>query len=448
VPEISSLPPVAPAAPAAAPVTPAAPAAPVAGSTDPAATDFLAQLTAVLKTLAGAVTVSQPSGAPTTLASTAAATGQAPIQPEPKQKEGDSKSDELTEIMASLGIAITPPQVQPIISTGSGASDAPALPVVKSAPQEAVAPRPTSAPAPAAKHDIANAPRTDMPQGAAAPQPTAPDQPPAEPNPNPNTSDAPAPAALTLQPHGQASTSFGSSDLSDSSGFNQSGDRREQHAPSALTSAPDPLQASPAGGDQALATSVVAASANAAPASASAAASAAPPVHPSQVVSQIVHQAELFRLPGNKGLRIQLHPDDLGGVQVTMRYAAGGGIELHINVEHAATGSLLQSGWTELRDALATHGITPDRLVMSVTAPIDAGQLDFSSNGGGSYRSDPSLTSFMQGGGQSGQQRQDGGDDARVWRGWNGGAVEPVTSSDDNSRAATSSAASRIDYRA
>ena len=167
--------------------------------------------------------------------------------------------------------------------------------------------------------------------------------------------------------------------------------------------------------------------------------------HPAGVVSQIAHQAELYRLPGNRGVRIQLHPDDLGGVQVTLRYAAGGSLELHINVEHAATGQLVQQGWTELRDALATQGISPDRLVMSVTSPDSAGQLDFSSSGGGSgsYRPDPGPAQFGQGG-QSERQRQqeaETGFSSRMWTG-------RVESSAAEETVAASGAASRIDYRA
>src|SRR5204863_10022904 len=130
----------------------------------------------------------------------------------------------------------------------------------------------------------------------------------------------------------------------------------------------------------------------------------APTVHPGEVVSQIAHQADLYRLPGNRGVRIQLHPEDLGGVQVTVRYGAGGALQLHINVEHAATGALVQAGWSELRNALATQGISPERLVMSVTAPTSSSQLDFSGGGGG-RQTDPGMASFAQS--QSGQQRQD-----------------------------------------
>ncbi len=161
-----------------------------------------------------------------------------------------------------------------------------------------------------------------------------------------------------------------------------------------------------------------------------------PQVRPAEVVSQIAHQADLYRLPGNRGVRIQLHPEDLGGVEVSLRYGVGGALQLHINVEHAATGSLVQAGWTELRDALATQGISPDRMVMSV--------IDFSSGGNG-RQTDPGTAGFAQS--QSGQQRQDTPEQTGQ-RGWNG-AVEPISPADDSPRvASTTAATSRIDYRA
>jgi flagellar hook-length control protein FliK len=166
-------------------------------------------------------------------------------------------------------------------------------------------------------------------------------------------------------------------------------------------------------------------------------------IRPSEVVSQIAHQSDLYRLPGNGGVRIQLHPEDLGGVEVTLRYGVGGALQLHINVEHAATGSLVQAGWSELRDALATQGISPDRLVMSVSAS-NSSQLDFSSRGS-DHQSDPSRASLTQG--QSGQHRQDNAEQTGP-RGWNGG-VEPASLSDEGLRVASTTApTSRIDYRA
>jgi flagellar hook-length control protein FliK len=172
----------------------------------------------------------------------------------------------------------------------------------------------------------------------------------------------------------------------------------------------------------------------------------APAVHPGQVVSQIAHQAELFRLPGNRGVRIQLHPDDLGGVQVTLRYAGSGSLELHINVEHASTGALVEAGWTQLRDALATQGINPDKLVMSITAPQAAAASDFSSNNSSSgFQSDSGLASYTSGG-DSGERRNDGGAEGGSRR-WSRAETLSSTPSRDDTSTASVAASSRIDYR-
>jgi flagellar hook-length control protein FliK len=178
----------------------------------------------------------------------------------------------------------------------------------------------------------------------------------------------------------------------------------------------------------------------------SAAAAVLPTASPqaSAVVSQIASQADQYRLPSNKGLRIQLHPEDLGGVQVTLRYSPVGGVELHIAVEHAATGTLVQAGWTELRDALANQGISPERLIMSVTSAANTGQSDMS---GGGNRSDPGLASqsnqMNQGSqGQAGQERSGP-------RGWTGAPISGASAIDDSQPVTSvTTVPSRIDFRA
>jgi flagellar hook-length control protein FliK len=160
-------------------------------------------------------------------------------------------------------------------------------------------------------------------------------------------------------------------------------------------------------------------------------------------VNQIADQADLYRVPGDRSVRIQLHPEGLGGVDVTLRYSVASGIQLHLNVEHASTGALVQAGWTELRDALATQGIHSDRLVMSISAPANASGLDFS-NGNGSNRSDGGLSSFTQG--QTSQQRQEA-QEQRAARGWTA-ALDPILpSSVDASPRVAPPSAGRIDYR-
>lgn len=164
-----------------------------------------------------------------------------------------------------------------------------------------------------------------------------------------------------------------------------------------------------------------------------------------EVATQIARQADLYRLPGGKGVRIQLHPDDLGGVDVTLRYSPAGGVQLHINVEHAATGQLVQAGWAELRDALAAQGITPDRLMMSVTAPSGGSGLDMSFNGQNGGRAGADLAGFSQG--HAGQRQSSSrDDDSGLTRTWFSDMDAPESAPADRARSAVATS-SRIDYR-
>ena len=477
-----------------------APTAAAPAGAEPGTADFLAQLKAALKGLANAVvmplpgTVSPPAAAQF---STSPDANVEPTQPEVAAKTDGPQPADMPEILAALGFVLVPTPLQPPTASPPDAAnvtatgDGPALAAAQSLAAGRIQPRAV------ARHEADSSPVTSQ-TDAAGGQPTvaapgqsvatpadalartladstasqvAPqsqsttatashlremaaassDAPPAAPQTaaqpavapqnlteprqkNASAASPPVAGAFGPRPQGQPATTFNSGDSSDS------GDRHE-HASSRTSSLGDSStsQATAPASEQTFAATVASTSA---PAQSSAA-------QPSQVVSQLAHQADLYRLPGNRGVRIQLHPDDLGGVQVTLRYAATGGLELHINVEHASTGALVQSGWTELRDALATQGISPDRLVMSVTGPGNASQLDFSSNGGNGgsgYRSESGSAGFMQG--EAGQQRHNGGDnnETRTWRGWSGGS-DPISSSDDMPRTAAPTAASRIDYR-
>jgi flagellar hook-length control protein FliK len=139
-------------------------------------------------------------------------------------------------------------------------------------------------------------------------------------------------------------------------------------------------------------------------------------------------------------VRIELNPEGLGGVQVTVRYAPTGEVELHMNVEHAATADLVQAGWGELRDALSAQGISPDRLVMSITSSAGgSGLSDGSTQGNGStFRSDAGQSNSGQSG-QSGQR-----DAQSETRTWNGRFESAATPDEQQLIAATS----RIDLRA
>jgi flagellar hook-length control protein FliK len=391
--------PTAPAPPAASAGGSLLPLAPAAA--DPAIADFVAELTAALKG------VTEPSSAGA----------------EPAPKTADVDADELPQVLAMLGLVVLPPPLQAPtgIPVGAPTTDAagPVLASTRPAPQllqprgaaqtEAPPQTPDSEPGPLdelATAATATATATVAQSGVRhAALPT-------------QHGAGPSPAAVSADALVQAQSHPDLSSQKDSAG------ESERHS-------------SGQADDQTFAAAVAQTSTTASPAAQPSA------MHPSEVVSQIVHQAELYRLPGNRGVRIQLHPEDLGGVQVTLRYAAGGGLELHINVEHAATGALVQAGWTELRDALATQGISPDRLMMSVTGPSNANQPEFSSNGGGTSRSDSGLAQYGQGG-QSERQRHEGSEDQRPSGTWNG-RFEPDSSAAESPRAAA--AASRIDYR-
>jgi flagellar hook-length control protein FliK len=518
------VPDIAPALPIAtavqAPASGAGPLPAAPAEADPAVATFVGQLTAALKSLASAVSPLQTApGRARTPAPQAppAASAPPPAAPDAGPSAPDTDTDELPELLATLGFVVVPTQFQPVAATpadgpeGSGsvvhAASTPPAPRLDLPAAVADQPRAPAADRTAQAADLPTTQAPDLRTTQTADLPTTPlPTPPGDSvGPRPSrparelpdlpgtaeassvvpktTADAPArpvgarePRRPQSAPHDDAGAVPAAAPVIPEGMPARHGESAPPVATSTTTTAalvqplslPGRAPQPGAGGDthdhrsgRSLAPVESASGDDAAPRvgsepafSASMAQVAAPgsapaevaAVQPSQVVSQIAHQAELYRLPGNRGVRIQLHPEDLGGVQVTVRYAAGGGLELHITVEHAATGALVQAGWTELRDALATQGIAPDRLVMSVTGPhTTASQADFSSAGGGSYRPDGGLAQFGQGG-QSHGQRHDGADDARFARAWSA-RVDPTPATDDSPRVAISSAASRIDYR-
>jgi flagellar hook-length control protein FliK len=158
-------------------------------------------------------------------------------------------------------------------------------------------------------------------------------------------------------------------------------------------------------------------------------------VQPAHVASQIAHQADLYRMPGGRGVRIELHPDDLGGVGVTIKYSPTGGLELHIVAEQATTAQLVQSGWNDLRTALAQQGIAPERLIMSVSGPSESNS---SSSGPGGQ------AAFGQAGQSNHQQHER--TTAQANRGWAGFGDAPINVTEDVRQSGAVSS-SRIDYR-
>lgn len=461
------------------PVVPAAPATPAGPAAGPA--DFLGQLKTALKNLTKAV--KQPivvaEAAPRLPAAAQALATDAPAAPA-DAPPADHTADALPDVLAALGfvpvpLAFTPPA--PVLPAETAAPSAPsatgtaqlpaALPQsapidLPQAPAIAVAQSQRlldnpQLPQPAAPLAMPEVPRTKTSVAAPTSEArasTAPTSPSALTTPTDLTPLTPAPAVVAplaqpaqhqnstvtaeVPPHMIAAATQSAHQNTSHQG--SADDRHQPSSPKAVerinddTPAAAPVTAAPDAAIAAATGSTLASSPLVLP----------PHLRAAEVVSQIAHQADLYRLPGNRGVRVQLHPEDLGGVEVTLRYGAGGALQLHINVEHAATGALVQAGWTELRDALATQGISPDRLVMSVTAPASSSQLDFSSGGSG-RQTDPGMAGFAQS--QSGQQRQDDSEQAGS-RGWTG-TVEPTSPSDETPRVASTSApTSRIDYRA
>src|SRR5579859_2455697 len=432
-----------PSAPA--PVAGVAPAAPAAAGAQPS--DFMGQLAAAVKSLKGF----------------AAAVKGAPAPPTPQVADGEpdastdgpapsdgkqAPADDVLELLATLGLTLVPgPQTAPLPTDAAPATKGqiPAqaglmLPqnaaqlVNANAPQQPAATTPQPA-TPPQNGKLAPTPALELPT---PPQPDATQQP-----------NAPVDGQTVAQPHmaqPQPAAAPQSTPLPPElqqgqagSGFQQSSNGSAQHDHSEAKA--DSL--TPRAVPERVYTD---AAATAAP---TAAATANDPRADSQVVqvaNQIAQQVDLYRLPGNNGVRIQLHPEDLGGVQVTLKYATGGSLELHITVEHASTGNLVQAGLDHLRDALATQGFHPDRMLMSISAPSAAGQMDFNSNNNSSNRSDPGLNAFMQNN-QPGQQRS-GGDNQHNAPGWTSTSDSTSTSDDaPRSESVPVTGNSVIDYR-
>ena len=469
------MPEIAPAAPATPllPTAPSAPASPVSAAPavipDAVAQDFLGQLMAALKSLAGAATPQPAAPNATPLATTAEAASaalppHAPVDGKSRDKAVDSV---LPEMLAAMGFVTVPTTVQPLMkppvaeggATPVSTTDvtSPSIAIQQPAAAALQQAKTTSdvLPTPQAGVELpkethvpsqVEAPTVQLPtpvatQAAPAAQPViTPSTPVQAQQPAAAATNAVAPTQTTIV-HIQPQASFHQEQ-------NSQQDERQHTIASALTDSSDSASALSSTVTSApVADETMLAATTATPANQQASTPAAQ-VHPGDVVSQIFHQADLYRLPGNKGVRINLHPEDLGGVQVTLRYASGGSLELHINVDHATTGALLQAGWTQLRDALTTQGIAPERLVMSVTGPSGSNQLDLSSNSNGSDRRDPGLAAFTQGG-DGGQQRQDAEGNADGTSGRRGWSTSPdaLPTSDDTLRVASVTSASRIDYR-
>jgi flagellar hook-length control protein FliK len=453
MPEISTLP-VASVAPTTggSAATAQAPRDPGTAAADPTASSFLTQLQSALASIG---LLPQPT--------VTAATSEPAVPAPPADDDTDDAdlADILPEALAALGFVPVPAQLplQPMFAVVDESQAAPAaLPVVKTpmlAPLMQAAPADVPArhlqqqadaavePADASgRAEHSPAPNTaellqhmtpvtpeaqpSLPIEALTLQPMAPEAKPKTAHAQPKadaalTADAPAASAAIMQ-QVPLSQHFGQPTGNSDGDTDTTGDE-------ASTNGVDASQRTDAPGP----------SFNSVAAAATQRTDAPSDVKPAHVVSQIAHQADLYRLPGGRGVRIQLHPDDLGGVGVTIKYGAAGSLELHVNVEHAATADLVQAGWNQLRDALSLQGIAPERLIMSVSGPTDSSL----SGQSGSFRSDGGQASF----GQTGQQTQHDRDhNSRAAGGFTSIADAPVSATDDV-RATSTASNSRIDYR-
>jgi flagellar hook-length control protein FliK len=213
------------------------------------------------------------------------------------------------------------------------AAAAPQQPVVADAPQAPatpVAPKPAPADAANAKAPVSN-PQAPIPnpQHAAAPTEPKPAQQPADPAPNQNPKQdtpagapAPAPAAAPEAPAAP-----------------QSAISNQQSAPPPAAAAGQPAPPSPA------------------PATPSTPAAPAVPGARLEQAVETVHQ--VIRISQSNGItqaRVQLHPEELGSIDIHLR-STPDGVVARVVADASQAAAVLRDGGDELRRQLANQGI-------------------------------------------------------------------------------------------
>lgn len=83
---------------------------------------------------------------------------------------------------------------------------------------------------------------------------------------------------------------------------------------------------------------------------------AQPDSQPSDVVQQIVRQMNGSIQNGQSTMKVQLHPQDLGSIEIQL-VNSGHGISVTVSAEQASTGKMLQGQADQLRQALQDSGI-------------------------------------------------------------------------------------------
>jgi len=86
---------------------------------------------------------------------------------------------------------------------------------------------------------------------------------------------------------------------------------------------------------------------------------------------QIVQAVKLQWRDGVGDARLTLQPDYLGDLTISLRVEQGGGVTAHLNADSADVRAWMSANEPSLRQGLAEHGLTLDRLIVS-EEPADA----------------------------------------------------------------------------
>jgi flagellar hook-length control protein FliK len=95
-----------------------------------------------------------------------------------------------------------------------------------------------------------------------------------------------------------------------------------------------------------------------------------------QSVSPIVELARDLGKRETRNIRVRLHPEELGQVDIRVSRDADGRLTALLSVERDATRQSLSGGIAHLREALERAGVTVDRLDVATTSGWDAGAGD------------------------------------------------------------------------
>jgi flagellar hook-length control protein FliK len=119
------------------------------------------------------------------------------------------------------------------------------------------------------------------------------------------------------------------------------------------------------------------------------------------MVHQITHQMEVSIQQGRSSLRVQLHPQELGGIDI--RFASSSqGVSVTVYAEQASTGRLLEMQLNQLRQSLSEAGVNLAQLNIHHEGPSHQPQSGFNGHSprGRSYTGgnvEPGGNGFVEG---------------------------------------------------